>query len=86
LAPVLCDGVEPADIARYFLDRGVLVPGDNGSLSKSQQVIGGSGRFYALRLAGPKTQHQEKSPIRFCGQNVSVSEPRIEHGGRIWPI
>jgi hypothetical protein len=30
----------------------VLVPGDNGSLSKSQQVIGGSGRFYMLRMAG----------------------------------
>jgi hypothetical protein len=47
-----CDGVEPAEIARYFLDRGVLVPGDNGSLSKSQQVIGGSGRFYVLRVTG----------------------------------
>jgi uncharacterized protein (DUF927 family) len=46
-----CDGVEPAEIARHFLDRGVLVPGDNGSLSKSQQVIGGSGRFYVLRMA-----------------------------------
>jgi putative DNA primase/helicase len=47
-----CDGVEPAEVARYFLDRGVLVPGDNGSLSKSQQVIGGSGRFYVLRVTG----------------------------------
>jgi putative DNA primase/helicase len=47
-----CDGVEPAEIARHFLDRGVLVPGANGSLSKSQQVIGGSGRFYVLRMAG----------------------------------
>jgi uncharacterized protein (DUF927 family) len=46
-----CDGVESAEIARHFLDRGVLVPGDNGSLSKSQQVIGGSGRFYVLRMA-----------------------------------
>ena len=46
-----CDGVNPAEIARHFLDRGVLVPGDNGSLSKSQQVIGGSGRFYVLRMA-----------------------------------
>jgi hypothetical protein len=46
-----CDGIEPAEIARHFLDRGVLVPGDNGSLSKSQQVIGGSGRFYVLRMA-----------------------------------
>jgi hypothetical protein len=46
-----CDGVEPAKIARHFLDRGLLVPGDNGSLSKSQQVIGGSERFYVLRMA-----------------------------------
>jgi hypothetical protein len=29
----------------------VLVPGNNGSLSRSQQVIGGSGRFYVLRMA-----------------------------------
>jgi hypothetical protein len=47
-----CDGAEPAEIARYLLDRGVLVSGDSGSLSKSQQVIGGSGRFYMLRMAG----------------------------------
>jgi hypothetical protein len=47
----LCDGVEPAEIARHFLDRGVLVPGYNGNLSKSQQVIGGTGRFYVLRMA-----------------------------------
>jgi putative DNA primase/helicase len=46
-----CDGVEPAEIARHFMDRGVLVPGNNGSLSRSQQVIGGSGRFYVLRMA-----------------------------------
>ena len=46
-----CDGGEPVEIARHFLDRGVLVLGDNGSLSKSQQVIGGSGRFYVLRMA-----------------------------------
>jgi putative DNA primase/helicase len=46
-----CGRVEPAEIARHFLDRGVLVPGDNGSFSKSQQVIGGSGRFYVLRMA-----------------------------------
>ena len=46
-----CDGAEPAEIARHFLDRGVLVSGDNGSLSKSEQVIGGSGRFYVLRMA-----------------------------------
>jgi len=46
-----CDGVAPAEIARHFLDRGVLVPGDNGSFSKSEQVIGGSGRFYVLRMA-----------------------------------
>jgi hypothetical protein len=46
-----CDGVAPAELARHFLDRGILVPADDGSFSKSQQVIGGSGRFYVLRLA-----------------------------------
>jgi hypothetical protein len=30
-----CDGVEPAEIARHFLDRGVLVPGE-----RSQQSLG----------------------------------------------
>jgi hypothetical protein len=45
-----CDGVEPAEIARHFLSRGVLVPGDNGSFSKTEQVIGGSERFYVLRM------------------------------------
>jgi uncharacterized protein (DUF927 family) len=46
-----CDGVESAEIARHFLDRGVLIPGKNGSFSKSEQVIGESGRFYVLRRA-----------------------------------
>jgi uncharacterized protein (DUF927 family) len=46
-----CDGAAPAELARHFLDRGVLAPADDGSFSKSQQVVGGSGRFYVLRLA-----------------------------------
>jgi hypothetical protein len=46
-----CNGVAPAELARHFRDRGILVPADDGSFSKSQQVVGGSGRFYVLRLA-----------------------------------
>src|SRR5262245_32614430 len=46
-----CDGVAPAELACHFLDRGVLVPANDGSFSKSQQVVRGSGRFYVLRLA-----------------------------------
>jgi uncharacterized protein (DUF927 family) len=46
-----CDGVEPTDVARHFLGRGVLVPGKNGSFSKSEQVIGESGRFYVLLMS-----------------------------------
>jgi hypothetical protein len=30
-------------------------------------------------------QHQEKPPMRFHCQGVSVSDPRIGQGERIWP-
>jgi uncharacterized protein (DUF927 family) len=45
----LCDGADPAEIARHFLDRGVLVPGVDDNLSKSSHALGGSERFYVLR-------------------------------------
>ena len=34
-----CNGVDPAEIARHFQQRGVLIADDNG-VSKSEQVIG----------------------------------------------
>jgi hypothetical protein len=49
--PRYCNGVEPAEIARYLVDRGVLVPGKDGGFSKPEQVIGKSERFYVLRRA-----------------------------------
>jgi len=47
----LCDGADPAEVARHFLARGMLVPGVDGNLSKSSQALGGSGRFYVLLMA-----------------------------------
>jgi hypothetical protein len=40
-----CNGSELGDIARHFQQRGVLIADDHG-LSKSEQVIGKTGRFY----------------------------------------
>jgi hypothetical protein len=45
-----CNGFDPADIARHFQQRGVLIADDNG-VSKSEQVIGKTGRFYVLARA-----------------------------------
>jgi hypothetical protein len=45
-----CNGFDPADIARHFQQRGALIADDNG-VSKSEQVIGKNGRFYALARA-----------------------------------
>jgi len=42
-----CDGFDPAEIAGYFKQRGVLIAGDS-SLSKAEQVIGDVGRYYVL--------------------------------------
>ena len=42
-----CDGVDPAEIARHFLHRGVLVPGDNGAL----EITAGDRRVRALLRA-----------------------------------
>ena len=39
-----CDGAEPAEIARHFLDRGVLVPGDSSRL----EITAGDRRIRAL--------------------------------------
>jgi uncharacterized protein (DUF927 family) len=42
-----CNGFDPAAIAQHFKQRGALIA-DGNSLSKSEQVIGKSGRFYVL--------------------------------------
>jgi len=42
-----CNGFDPSDIARQFERHGALV-GGGSKASKSEQVIGGSGRFYVL--------------------------------------
>jgi putative DNA primase/helicase len=45
-----CNGFDPADIARHFQQRGALIA-DNHGVSKSEQVIGKTGRFYVLTQA-----------------------------------
>ena len=45
-----CNGSDPAAIAQHFQQRGALIAGDN-SLSKTEQVIGRTGRFYVLSRA-----------------------------------
>ena len=45
-----CNGFDPAEIAKHFKQRGVLIAGDD-SLSKPEQVIGTVGRFYVLSRA-----------------------------------
>ena len=45
-----CNGVDPAEIARHFQQRGALIADDNG-VSKAEQVIGKVERFYVLSRA-----------------------------------
>jgi hypothetical protein len=45
----LCNGLAH-EIAEYLRQRGVLIPGDDGKLSKLEQVIGKLDRFYVLSL------------------------------------
>jgi uncharacterized protein (DUF927 family) len=42
-----CNGFDPAEIARHFQQRAALIADDHG-VSKSEQVIGKTGRFYVL--------------------------------------
>jgi uncharacterized protein (DUF927 family) len=42
-----CNGVDPADVARFFKQRGALIADANG-VSKSEQVIHTTERFYVL--------------------------------------
>jgi putative DNA primase/helicase len=42
-----CNGVDPADVARFFKQRGALIADDNG-ISKSEQVFGTTERFYVF--------------------------------------
>jgi putative DNA primase/helicase len=45
-----CNGFDPAEIARHFQQRGALIA-DGSGVSKSEQVIGKTGRFYVLARA-----------------------------------
>jgi hypothetical protein len=45
-----CDGVNPAEIAQHFKQRGALIAGNNG-ISRAEQVIGAIGRFYVFSRA-----------------------------------
>jgi Domain of unknown function (DUF927) len=43
-----CNGSDPGEIAEHFNQRGALIGGD-ASFTKTEQVIGGTRRFYVLR-------------------------------------
>ena len=45
-----CNGFDPAEIARVFQQRGALIADENG-VTKSEQVIGRTRRFYVLSRA-----------------------------------
>jgi putative DNA primase/helicase len=45
-----CNGSDPGEIARHLQQRGVLIPGKKG-MSKSEQVIGKTDRFYVWSRA-----------------------------------
>jgi len=46
-----CNGFDPAEIARHFQQRNILIPDDDGSkLSRSERVMGKADRFYTLKL------------------------------------
>jgi uncharacterized protein (DUF927 family) len=42
-----CNGVDPTDVARFFKQRGALIADDNG-ISKSEQVLCATERFYVF--------------------------------------
>ena len=50
-----CNGFNPSDIARQFEQRGVLIVGGGGKMSRAEQVVGGTHRFYVLVRS--KLQH-----------------------------
>jgi putative DNA primase/helicase len=46
-----CNGFDPAEIARHFRQRNILIADDDGSkLSRSERVMGKAERFYNLKL------------------------------------
>ena len=46
-----CNGFDPAEIARHFQHRNILIADDDGSkLSRSERVMGKADRFYNLKL------------------------------------
>jgi putative DNA primase/helicase len=48
-----CNGADPAEIARHFFQRGVLIPDADGKgAAKTEAVIGGTERFFVLWRSG----------------------------------
>jgi hypothetical protein len=53
-----CNGFDPAEIARHFQQRNILIADDDGSkLSRSERVMGKAERFYKLKLPS-QLQHR----------------------------
>jgi hypothetical protein len=48
--PRYCNGANSHEIAKHLQERGTLIPGGDGKLSKAEQVIGRVERFYVLFL------------------------------------
>jgi uncharacterized protein (DUF927 family) len=58
-----CNGFDPAEIARHFQQRNILIADANGSkLSKSERVMGKAERFYNLKLPS-QPQHSNTATL-----------------------
>jgi putative DNA primase/helicase len=58
-----CNGFDPAEIARHFQQRNILIPDDDGSkLSRSERVMGKAERFYNLKLPSQPQHRNTATP------------------------
>ena len=58
-----CNGFDPAEIARHFQQRNILIADDDGSkLSRSERVMGKAERFYNLKLPSQPQHSNTATP------------------------
>jgi uncharacterized protein (DUF927 family) len=58
-----CNGFDPAEIARHFQRRNILIADDDGSkLSRSERVMGKAERFYNLKLPSQPQHRNTATP------------------------
>jgi hypothetical protein len=66
-----CNGFDPAEIARHFQQRNILIADDDGSkLSRSERVMGKAERFYNLKLP---SQPQHRNTATPDSQTAKIS-------------